>query len=94
MIAALYIPLLWYFIGKRLDRVEGSNAAPISGAAKVRAICGLAVFVCVGLLMFTASVMNDRFTIAVLLLAWVCCGILATSYRIRRSPVIPKQNTS
>ena len=50
---------------------------------------GLAVLVLTGLLMVAALVMNERYTTAGLLLAWVGWGVVLTWGRLRHSPASP-----
>ena len=84
ILAVIFVPLLWYGVGKRLDRRGRTEATTLSRVGKVFTIAGLTALVFIALLMAAALVMGERYTMAGLSLTWVGCGMLVTWSRLRR----------
>ena len=83
VVSAIFIPLLWFLIGKRLDGRGRKNAAALK-SRKALAVVALAA------LLFAASVIlwffaeGQRYMAGALSLAWIFTGIIATWRRLRR----------
>ena len=83
--AAFFIPVLWYFIGIRVERRIGAPTRPTT-VGTVLAITGLAVAVIVAILVGGSFVVRFDEMVAsrLCMLAWAIFGALASSRSILR----------
>lgn len=81
--AILLIPVLWYFIGRRLEHRTG-EAAHRSKVGKISRVAGLAVASAVALLALSHASLGEMPVAQILTLAWIIVGIVAASRTIRR----------
>jgi hypothetical protein len=83
VVAAIYIPLLWYVVGKRLDERGKRKSAPLSKGRKAVALVTLVGVL--GIAIFLVGVILDgqRYALVGLSFAWIVCGILAACFRLR-----------
>jgi hypothetical protein len=84
-VMALFVPFLWYVVGRRLDRRGGTAAPRPSMIRRVLIIAGLLVSAVVAVLMVVALVvrLGEGLTARVLILAWASWGILLCFRAIR-----------
>jgi hypothetical protein len=75
VLTAIYIPLLWFLIGKRLDRGR-MHAASLSKGRKALAVVALAGLLLAARLMLWFFAQGQRYTMAALSLAWILSGIV------------------
>lgn len=83
-LTALYIPLLWYWIGKRIDRRREISAAPLSKRTRTLAVISISGLGFLGLLILLNLAIDQRYTTSILALLWVVFGITAIGFRLPR----------
>ena len=84
VLSAIYISLLWFLIGKRVDGRAMTKAAALSGRRKVIAVVALAGLLLAAGSMLWVLVEGQRYTVAALSLAWVLGGIMVIWHRLRK----------
>jgi hypothetical protein len=84
VLTALYIPLLWFLIGKRVDRRGRMKPASFSKRRKALAVVALAGLLLAASLMLWFFAEGHRYTVAALSLAWIISGIVAIWLRLRQ----------
>jgi hypothetical protein len=85
VLSVIYTPLLWFLIGKRLDRRARIKAASLSRRRKVSAVAALAGLLLAANLMLWFLIEGQRYTVAALSLAWLLSGIMVIWFRLRQS---------
>lgn len=84
VLTAIYTPLLWFLIGKRIDGRAGTKTTTLSRSRKALALIALAVLLLVAGLMLWFLVDGQRYTVAALSLAWILGGIVVIWRRLRQ----------
>jgi peptidoglycan/LPS O-acetylase OafA/YrhL len=84
VLTTIYIPLLWFLIGKRLDRRGRMQPASFSKRRKALAVVALAGLFLAAILMLWFFAEGQRYTVAALSFAWIVSGIVAIWLRLRQ----------
>ena len=84
LLTSLYIPFLWYLIGRGIDKRAEARAALLKGrrAFVVSAIAGLLL---VGVLMVWSFAEGQRYTMSSLSLLWIVSALVVIGSRLRHS---------
>jgi hypothetical protein len=85
VVTALYIPLLWYLIGKRLDERGKRKSPPLSRGRNAVAVVTLVGLLSIAILLVWSFLEGQRYTMVSLSFAWIGCGILAVWFQLRRT---------
>lgn len=85
-LTALYLPLLWYAIGRRIDDRSGLGAKPLSKRSKALAVGVFAGLLLLGSLMLWSFAVGQRYTMASLSMLWIVSGLVAIGVRLRHWP--------
>lgn len=84
VLTAIYTPLLWILIGKRIDGPGRTKTTTLSRRRKVLAGIALAGLLLAASLMLWVFVEGQRYTVAALSLAWILGGIILIWRRLRQ----------
>lgn len=84
VVTAIYVPLLWFLIGKRLDERPGTGAAPLSKSMKAFTITATVALLVAGSWMVWSFGEGQRYTLYGLSFLWIIGGIIALGSRLRR----------
>jgi hypothetical protein len=85
IVTAMYIPLLWYMVGKHLDTRKQVKAVQRSKTRKALAASSLAALTLIGVFMLAGLKMGERYTMVALSLVWIGSGIMVAWSRLRNS---------
>ncbi len=85
ILAALYIPLLWYLIGRWIDKRAGMSTGPLSRGIKTLAVSGLVGLLLLGILLLWSFIEGQRYTMSSLSLLWIVSGLVVIGTRLRRT---------
>lgn len=84
VLTAIYTPLLWFLIGKRVDGRASTKTMTLSRRRKTVAVIALAVLLLAASLMLWFFVEGQRYTVTALSLAWILGGIIMIWRRLRQ----------
>jgi hypothetical protein len=85
LVTALYVPLVWYWVGKRLDEGFKVKSLPASQGGSVVAVVCLVALLCVAAVMTWSLVEGQRYTAMGLSLVWIGYAIFVVSFSLRRN---------
>ena len=86
ILTALYVPLLWYLIGRRIDKRADMRTGPLSKGKKALAVAAVAGLFLVGSLMLWSFAEGQRYAMSSLSLIWIAGGLVLIGSRLRHSP--------
>ena len=86
ILTSLYVPFLWYLIGRRIDKRAEMRAGPLSKGIKTLAVAAIAGLLLAGSLMLWSFAEGQRYTMSSLSLLWIVSGLVVIGTRLRHSP--------
>lgn len=86
ILTSLYIPFLWYLIGRRIDKRAEMRAGPLSRGMKTLAVSGIAGLLLGGSLLLWSFAEDQRYTMSSLSLLWIVSGLVVIGTRLRHWP--------
>ena len=89
VLTAIYTPMLWFLIGRRLDGRTRTKIITVSRLRKLLAIIAFAGLLFAASLMLWVLVEGQRYTVTALSFAWILAGIIVIWRRLRQR--IPAQ---
>ena len=84
VLTAIYTPMLWFLIGRRLDGRTRTKIITVSRLRKLLAIIAFAGLLFAGSLMLWVLVEGQRYTVTALSVAWILAGIIVIWRRLRQ----------
>lgn len=82
-LTAFYIPLLWYLIGRRIDRRDLKRAGPFSARRKALAVIAITGLLLLSFLPVWSFTYGQRYAMNGLALLWIVGALIVLSIRLR-----------
>lgn len=82
VVTAMYVPLLWFLIGKRLDRRTTIKANLVSKRMRALSVVAMVGLLLAGILMPWAFSEGQRYAMSGLALFWIIGGIVAIRWQL------------
>lgn len=84
-LTAMYVPCLWYVIGKGIDARAQFRATAVSARAKALSLATIIGISAVGLVLLWSFAAGQRYVTCSLSMVWIIAAIMLLSARLHRS---------